>query len=146
MRVFIGADHRGFEAKNKLIEYLQSRNIRVEDMGDYKYEAEDDNPDFAQEVARAILQNPDEFLGIVICGSGVGVSISANRFHGVRCVLGFGTDQIKHARERDHVNVLALAADYFSEEELKKFVDTFLSEQPTEEERDLRRIKKMDAV
>jgi len=68
MTIFIGADHRGFELKNKLVEYLQNKNIRVEDLGNYEHDPEDDYPDFAQKVAQAVLQNPDNFLGIVICG------------------------------------------------------------------------------
>lgn len=112
MTIFIGADHRGFELKNKLIEYLQEKNIRVEDLGNYQYEPLDDNPDFAKKVAQAVLQNPHEFLGILICGSGVGVSITANRFKGIRCVLGFNENQVRHARENDHVNTLALPSEY----------------------------------
>lgn len=144
MTIFIGADHRGFEAKNLLMEYLQEKNIRVEDMGDYEYIQKDDYVDFSQKVAEAVLQNPSSFLGIVICGSGVGVSIAANRYHGIRCALGFGEDQIRHARQRDHVNMLALAADYFDAEELKKFADVFIETSPTHEAVDERRIKKIE--
>ncbi len=144
MTIFIGADHRGFELKNKLVEYIQEKNIRVEDLGAYEYNPEDDNPDFAQKVAQAVLQNPHEFLGIVICGSGVGVCIAANRFKGVRCGLGFNERQVKHARENDHVNVLALASDFFDFETAKNFVDIFLSSKPKQEEKYLRRLKKMD--
>jgi ribose 5-phosphate isomerase B len=146
MTIFIGADHRGFEAKNLLMEYLQEKNIRVEDMGDYEYIQKDDYVDFSQKVAEAVLQNPSSFLGIVICGSGVGVSIAANRYHGIRCALGFEEDQIRHARQRDHVNMLALAADYFDAEELKKFADVFIETSPTHEAVDERRIKKIEDV
>jgi len=153
MTIFIATDHRGFELKNKLIEYLQEKNIRVEDMGNYQYDPLDDYPDFAKKVAQAVLQNPKDFLGIVICGSGVGVSIVVNRFKGIRCGLGFSPHQVKHIRENDHINVLALASDYLKNDEkengkglawAKKLVDTFIETQPKMEEKYLRRIKKID--
>jgi len=153
MTIFIAADHRGFELKNKLIEYLQEKNIRVEDMGNYQYDPLDDYPDFAKKVAQAVLQNPKDFLGIVICGSGVGVSIVVNRFKGIRCGLGFSPDQVKHIRENDHINVLALASDYLKNDNgengkglelAKKLVDVFIETKPKIEEKYLRRIKKID--
>lgn len=145
MTIFIGTDHRGFELKNKLMEYLQEKNIRVEDMGAYEYDAEDDYPDFSMKVAKAVLQKPEGFYGIVICGSGVGVSIAANRFKGIRCVLGFDPEQVKHARENDHVNVLAIASEYADFEEAKAMIDAFLEGQPIMKDKYLRRAKKLDA-
>ncbi len=144
MTIFVGADHRGFELKNKLAEYLQEKNIRVEDLGAYELEPLDDNPDYAQKVAQAVLQRPEEFLGIVICGSGCGVSIAANRYKGIYCGLGFDENQIKHMRENDHINMLAIPSDYVDFEKAKKFVDIFLSTKPRLEEKYLRRIKKLD--
>ncbi len=144
MPIFIGADHRGFELKNKLIEYLQLKNIRVEDMGNYSFEPEDDYPDFAKKVAQAVLQNPKESLGIAICGSGVGVCIAANRLIGVRCALGFDIAQTQHARENDHANILSIPADSCNFEKAKQLVDVFLSSQPKTEAKYLRRVKKLD--
>lgn len=144
MTIFVGADHRGFDLKNLLIEYLHEKNIRIEDLGNYQLDPEDDYPDYAKKVAQAVLQNPEEFLGIVICGSGVGGCIAANRFKGIRSGLGFETDQVKHMRENDHVNVLALAADFLDPEAAKKLVDVFIETQPKKEQKYLRRIKKLD--
>jgi len=153
MTIFIAADHRGFDLKNKLIDYLHEKNIRVEDMGNYQHDPLDDYPDFAKKVAQAVLQNPKDFLGIVICSSGVGVSITVNRFKGIRCALGFAEDQVKHAKENNHINVLALASDYFKDEDeengwgfeqAKKLVDAFIETPPKMEEKYLRRIKKVD--
>ncbi len=146
MTIFIGCDHRGFDLKNSLIEYLHEKNIRIEDLGNYQLDPEDDFPDFAQKVAQAVLQNPDEFLGIVICGSGVGVAIAANRFKGIRSGLGFEEAQVKHIRENDHINVLALAADFLDPEAAKKLVDVFIETKPKEDQKYLRRIKKLDEV
>lgn len=144
MTIFIGADHRGFDLKNKLIEYLQEKNIRVQDLGNYQYDPVDDYVDYGQKVAEAVLQNPDEFFGIVICGSGVGVSIATNRNKGIRCVLGFNQDQIAHARQNDHVNILSIPSDFVDFELAKKFIDVFLATQPKQEEKYTRRVQKLD--
>lgn len=144
MTIFIGADHRGFELKNKLIEYLQSKNIRVEDLGAYEYSPLDDNPDYAKKVAQAILQNPQEFKGIGICGSGNGIAMAANRLKGVYCGLGFNEHQVKHLRENDHINMLALPSDYLDFDKAKKLVDIFLTAKPILEEKYIRRLEKTD--
>lgn len=144
MTIFIGADHRGFELKNKLIEYIQEKNIRIEDMGPMELDPNDDYPDAAQKVAQAVLQNPSDFLGIVICGSGVGVAIAANRFRGIRAGLGFNLDQVKHMRKNDQVNVLSIPSDFIDFEEAKRFIDIFLATDPLQDEKYLRRSKKLD--
>lgn len=146
MTIFISADHRGFDLKNRLIECLQEKNIRVEDLGNYQLDPLDDYPDFAQKVAEAVLQNPANFLGIVICGSGVGVCIAANRFKGILCGLGFDVNQIRHARENDHINLLAIPADYLDFEKVKKIVDAFLEGKPKPGEKYIRRVKKLDTA
>ena len=94
MRIFIGADHRGFELKDKIIDYLHEKNIRIEDLGSYEYQKDDDYPDFAKKVVEAVLQEPEERLGIVICGSGVGVSIVANRYKKIRCGVALNKEQV----------------------------------------------------
>ncbi len=144
MTIFIGADHRGYELKNELIEYLQEKNIRIEDMGNYEYDPQDDFPDYAKKVAQAVLQNPKEFLGIVICGSGVGVCIAANRFAGIFCGIGFNEHQVRHIRENNNINVLSLPSDYVDAETAKKLVDAFLSAKPKAEEKYVRRLKKVE--
>lgn len=144
MTIFIGADHRGFELKNKLVEYIQEKNIRVEDLGNFQSDPLDDYPDFAQKVAEAVLQNPQEFLGIGICGSGNGIAVSANRHKGIYCGLAFDEGQVKHMRENDHINMLALPSEYINFEKAKRLVDIFLNTQPLPKEKYLRRLKKLD--
>ncbi|NTU72995.1 RpiB/LacA/LacB family sugar-phosphate isomerase [Candidatus Roizmanbacteria bacterium] len=146
MTIFIGADHRGFEFKNQLVEYLQEKNIRVEDMGPYEYDAQDDYIDFASKVAKAIQTNPEEYRGIVICGSGIGVSITANRYPGVLCMLGFNDHQVEHGRANDHVNCLSLPADYITLDQAKKFIEIFLQTPGKTEEKYLRRVKKVNTI
>lgn len=142
--IFIGADHRGLELKNNLVEYLQEKNIRVEDLGAYENNPEDDFPDFAKPVAEAVLQNAESFLGIVICGSGVGVSISANRYPGIYCGLGFKKEQVQSAKAHDQMNILALPSDHLSSSEAREIVDTFIDTPFDRKPKYLRRLKKID--
>lgn len=146
MPVFIATDHRGFELKNKLVEYLQEKDIRIEDFGNYRLDPLDDHPDFAQKVAQAVQQNPQENLGIVICGSGIGVSIAVNRFKQIRCGLALNIQQVQHGRENDHTNILAIAADYTDFETAKKYIDVFLSARPKDDEKYVRRENKLDVI
>jgi ribose 5-phosphate isomerase B len=146
MTVFIASDHRGFELKNKILEYLHEKDVRTEDLGNYQYEPLDDYPDYARKVAQAVLQNPKEYLGIVICGSGVGVSIMVNRFTGIRCAIGFSLEQVEHARSNDHINVLAIPSDYVNSEKAETLIDTFLSAQPKPDAKYLNRIAKLDDI
>lgn len=145
MTIFIGADHRGFEMKNRLIEYLQEKNIRVEDLGAYEHNPEDDNTDYGRKVAQAVLQKPDEFLGILLCGSGVEISIAANRLKGIRCGLGFDENQIKHARENDNINILSIPSDFINLDKAKAIVDVFIATEAKKDEKYIRRVKKLDS-
>ena len=146
MPVFIAADHRGFELKNKLVEYLQDKDIRVEDFGNYRLDPLDDYPDFAQKVAQAVQQNAQENLGIVICGSAIGVSIAVNRFKQIRCGVAINIEQVQHGRENDHTNILAIASDYSDFETAKKYIDIFLSSEPIQDEKYIRRGHKIDSI
>ena len=144
MTIFIGADHRGFDLKNQIMEYLHEKNIRIEDLGAYEKKPLDDAADFGQKIAQAVLQNPDNHLGIVVCGSGCAVSISANRNKGIRCGVAMNISQAQHIRENDNANILSLASDYTNYEEAVKIVDAFLAATPKTDEKYLRRLKKLD--
>lgn len=146
MTIFVGADHRGFELKNKLVEYLHEQNMRVEDMGAYEQDSEDDYIDFARKVAEGILMKPQESMGLLVCGSGVGVCIGANRYKGIRAALAFDDKQVAHARTNDHVNVLCLPSEWVDFEKAKTFVDTFLSTSQNNAEKYNRRTKKLDQL
>jgi ribose 5-phosphate isomerase B len=144
MTIFIGADHRGYELKNQIMEYLHEKNIRIEDLGAYEHEPLDDAADFGKKVAQAVLQNLDNHLGIVVCGSGCAVSIAANRSKEIRCGVAMNVSQAQHIRENDAANVLALASDYTNYEEAIRIVDAFLAAAPKTEEKYMRRLKKLD--
>ncbi len=144
MHIFVGADHRGFQLKEALVQHLKGKGLAVTDSGNAHYDQNDDYPDFAHAVATEVLKNPKEHRGIVICGSGVGVSIVANRLKNVRCALGFDPTQVTHARAHDHINVLALPSDYVSDEDAKYIVDLFLNTPANTQERHVRRIRKIE--
>lgn len=144
MTIFIGADHRGFELKNKLMEYIQDKNIRVEDMGNYAHEPNDNFPEFGKKVAIGVSQKPEEFLGIAICGSGIGMSIATNRVKGVRAGLCSSIKQVEHGRTNDHMNVLCLAADYLTFDEAKDMVDAFINAPIKNDEKYIKRAQMLD--
>ncbi|KKU89334.1 MAG: Ribose 5-phosphate isomerase B [Candidatus Wolfebacteria bacterium GW2011_GWA2_47_9b] len=130
MIIYLGADHRGFALKEELKAFLFDRGYDVVDMGNEVEEEGDDYPDFAAAVADAVSNNPVEDRGIVICGSGVGVDIVANKFIDIRSALISNSDQAKAARNDDDANVLALAADFLDADTAKAIVDAFIETAP----------------
>lgn len=143
--IYLGADHRGYPLKEKIKAWLESQKIKFEDLGASQLDPNDDYPDFAHAVASKVATTTDAF-GILICGSGAGMDIVANRRRGVRSILGYDPYQVKMARANDDVNVLSLAADFISEEAAKKLILTFLKTPFSGEERHQRRIEKIDLV
>ena len=143
MIIFIGADHRGFALKEKLKQALSGEAYDVRDVGAERYIAEDDYPDYAEKVAEAVGKDPDGSRGILICGSGFGVDITANKFHGVRAALPMSPDHTYQARHDDDVNVLSLAADFTDEATALQIVKTFLATPFAKEERYRRRLDKI---
>lgn len=143
MNIYIGADHRGFDMKSRLVAELKSSGYTVIDVGASSLIAGDDYPDFARAVAENVAQDPAGRRGIVICGSGFGVDIAANKVKGVRAALAMSPDHISQGRHDDDVNVLALAADFISSEDASKMVKVFLITPFAKEERYVRRLWKI---
>jgi ribose 5-phosphate isomerase B len=126
MTIYIGSDHAGFELKKHLIELLQQQDgQQIEDFGTYSLESVD-YPDFAQQVAQAVLKDPHG-MGLVICGTGIGVSIAANRFKGIRCALCHDVVTAKLARQHNNANILALGARMLTPEQSIAIVETFFA-------------------
>lgn len=128
MKIFIGADHRGFELKEKIAKWLFEAKYEFEDMGADHLDPNDDYTTYAQKVASMVggPHSAEASRGILICGSGVGVDVVANKFDGVRASIGKNPEQVKAGRNDDDMNILVLAADFTKEEEAKKMVKTFL--------------------
>lgn len=142
MKVFIGADHRGFELKNKLVVWLNSNNYQSEDCGAHEYESTDDYPDFAKAVGEKVSSSEGS-RGIVICGGGSGVVIVANKINGIRSALALNSKQVEAGRADDDINVLGLASDFVSEQEAIELAETFLKTKYDPSERHQRRIDKI---
>lgn len=145
MTVYIGADHRGFELKQHLVEWLRQQGRTVEDCGNPVLDPHDDFVDFAAQVGRKVAANPDS-LGIVICGSGAGVVMAANKIAGIRCSLALNEDAARHARLHEKMNVLALASDYQSVPDAQAYVEAFLSAEYVPVARFERRLAKLAAL
>ncbi len=128
MKLFIASDHAGFALKQRIIAHLHATfsHISVTDLGTHNAAISVDYPDYGFKVANSITADA---LGIVICGSGIGISIAANRVAGVRCALCTSAEMAQLAREHNDANVLALGARIISEEVALACVDIFLSTQ-----------------
>ncbi|MBO7664718.1 RpiB/LacA/LacB family sugar-phosphate isomerase [Candidatus Saccharibacteria bacterium] len=141
--IYIGADHRGFEMKNNIFKFLRSSGLAVEDVGAYNLDPKDDYNDFAVTVARNVRRNK-EACGILICGSGIGMSIQANRFKGVRATAATDSRLVKVSREHNNANVLCLSADVSTEEQMRELIKIFLTTKFKTEPRYIHRNVRLD--
>jgi len=145
MRIAIGADHGGFSLKKEIIERLKATGHVVLDLGAHSFDPGDDYPDFTIPVGEAV-QKGDVERGIVICGSGVGASVAANKLQGVRAGLCHDTYSAHQGVEHDDMNILCLGARIIGPELAWELVSSFLSAKFTGEERHRRRLAKVEAL
>lgn len=142
--VYLGADHRGFKLKQKLKAFLQEAKIDFQDLGAMAFVEEDDYPIYAEHVAKAVASKGG--LGILICGSGHGVTIAANKVRGARAVLAENEKSVKEARNDDNANILCLHGDKLDSWKMNKLVLTFINTPFEEEERFLRRLREIERI
>ena len=140
IKIAIGSDHAGFELKQIIVEHLSSRNVDFVDFGTYNLDSVD-YPDFAKRVADEV-SNKDLVMGILVCGSGQGMAMTANRYKDVRAAICHNSDVAKVTREHNDANILCLGSRFIEEAEALKCVDVFLSTD-FEGERHLKRINKI---
>ena len=141
--IFIASDHQGFELKNTLRDWMKKNGYSVTDFGPETINSEDDYPDYGIKVATAVAENPKNGLGIVICASGVGMAVAADKVKGVRASLIHDPRIAKAAREDDNINVLALGAKFISASEAIEVVKVWLETPFSEAERHIRRLSKI---
>jgi ribose 5-phosphate isomerase B len=143
--IYLGADHRGFELKEKIKEWLSSQGLEFEDLGNAVYDEDDDYPDFASQVARRVAEDPKVNRGILLCGSGIGVDVVANKIQGVRSALVWNDDKalVQQSRLHDGSNVLSLPADHLSGKQALSIIKIWLETSDPSEVRHLRRIEKI---
>lgn len=146
MIIYIGADHRGFYLKETLKQALKGDGYEVIDLGNAENDEHDDYPDFGAAVAEKVAGTGSEVRGILICSSGVGVDIVANKFDGVRSALAISPAHIRAARNDDDVNVLSLGSDFVKPEDALEIARTFLATPFEGEERRIRRLKKITDI
>jgi len=144
--IYLGADHRGYNLKEALKIYLKELGYDFDDLGALEIKFDDDYSDYAILVAQKVSQNPKENIGILICGSGVGVDIVANKFKGVRSAFLFDTQQARMSRNDDDTNVLSLSADFTDENLAKEILKIWLETPFSRLERHVRRLTKIKEI
>jgi ribose 5-phosphate isomerase B len=146
MVLYIGADHKGFELKEGLKRFLAEKGYQVEDCGNTSRAEGDDYPIFARAVAQKVIINYENSRGVLICGSGVGMEIAANKFKKIRAGLVMNPNHAFDVRNDDDTNVLVLAADYTPLETAKKILITWLETPFSRDPRHIERLKKIDLI
>lgn len=141
MVIYIGADHRGFELKQYLINFLKGEGYAVADEGSAAYDESDDYPPIAARVAEKVSVDYEGSRGVLICGSGVGMDVVANKFANVRAALAGTPDQAFDSRNEDDANILCLGANYLDAAAARQIVLTWLTTPFSKEPRYARRLK-----
>jgi ribose 5-phosphate isomerase B len=145
MKISIGADHAGYDMKQQLIEYVRKLGHQVHDVGTFEPGKPDDYPDYAVLVAQDIRSGAAE-RGILVCGSGVGVSVAANKFKGIRAAMCHDHYSAHQGVEHDDMNVLVLGARIIGPMTAEDATAAFLNAQFSGEERHLRRLNKVKGI
>lgn len=152
--IYLGADHRGYELKEKLKPWLEQLGYQYEDCGALEYDKDDDYPDFAKLVGEKVAQFQRGLTsnlevkpqGILICGSGIGIAVAANKIKGIRAGTAINPEQIAVAVNDEDLNVLAIPANYLDEETTKEIIKSFLETKFSGEERHQRRLEKIKEI
>jgi RpiB/LacA/LacB family sugar-phosphate isomerase len=150
--IFIASDHGGFELKEKVEFHYDVENkdqdaaeVKIIDMGPEQLDPEDDYPQYAFALSERLLDayasGDKSALGVLICRSGNGMAIAANKVSGIRAALCFSVEHARKAREHDHANVLVLDADYLGDEEHFAIIHAFIHSRPSTDERHRRRVQ-----
>lgn len=142
MNIALGADHGGFALKQAVADEIHKLGHTIVDCGAYTYDARDDYPDYARAVGVAI-QRGDAERGILVCGSGVGVSVAATKMRGIRAALCHDTYSARQGVEHDNMNVLCLGARVIGDELARELVRAFLTARFDANERYQRRLNKV---
>ena len=142
MVIAVGSDHAGFELKEKLAEHLKERGFTVLNMGTDS-DLSCDYPDYAQKVAKAVVDK-DAQLGLLVCWTGIGMSIAANKVRGIRAAVLSDEFSAEATRSHNDANILCLGARVVDEERAKKLLDIFLDTPFSNEEKHIRRINKIE--
>ena len=147
-KIYLGSDHAGFQLKEKIKKWLDKKNIAYEDLGNFRYDKNDDYPDYAKKVAQKVVK--DKTFGILVCGSAEGMCIAANKVSGIRAVAPYSEIITKLAREHNDANIMCLSGGgtlkpikSMSIQKTVKLIDTFLGTRFSKVKRHQRRLSKI---
>jgi len=143
--IYIGADHRGYKLKKKISKWMFEKKIDFEDMGAQRLDSKDDYTKYAEKVASMVASSKNS-KGILICGSGVGVDVVANKFDGVRASIGKTPKQIEAGRKDDNMNILVIAADFTKQEEAREMMKSFIDTKFSGKARHKRRLREVERI
>ncbi len=147
MKIFLGSDHAGFDLKNKIFAYLTKKEYDVEDIGAKQLDAKDDYPQFAYEATTKVIGSTDgDPRAILVCGSGQGMAMAANRIGGIRAAVVWDDEVAKETREDNDSNVLSLPARSLDEEQAISIIETWLQTEFSNAPRHKRRIDEIDDI
>ncbi len=142
--IYLGGDHAGFELKEKIKTYLTELGEKFQDLGPSQFDPEDDFPDYAVSAAKKVSEKDEK--GLLICGTGQGTALAANKIKGIRAYTAWDEYTTKHARENGDANILALGARTIDSEKAKKLVKIFLETPFLAKEKYIRRVKKISQL
>ena len=142
--VVIGSDHAGVKLRDKIVKWLTDKKVEFEDYGSFDAKSGDDYPDFAFEVGERVSKGRGKFIGILICDTGVGMSIAVNKVKGIRGALVESEFSAKRAREHNNSNVLCLGSESVSSAKAIEIVEKFLKTDKSKEGRHGRRVRKIE--
>ena len=145
MKIFLGADHRGYKLKEHIARWLYELNYEFEVLGAESLDPNDDYSKYASEVASLVAKSPGS-KGVLLCGSGVGVDVVANKFDDVRSSIGKSVLQVKAGRSDDDMNILVIASDFTTEKEAKGMLIAFLETKFDGAERHKRRLEDIEKI
>lgn len=140
-KIYIGADHAGFELKEKIKKWWEKEGIPYIDIGAHEFNPEDDYPDFAEIVAKKVAQT--ESLGILICGSAQGMCIAANKIKGARAVIPSSLKEVRLTRQHNNANIICLSGWFNNFHKARKMIKCFLTTSFSAEPKHVRRVKKI---
>ncbi|MFH1671399.1 MAG: ribose 5-phosphate isomerase B [Candidatus Portnoybacteria bacterium] len=140
--IYLGSDHAGFHLKEEIKKYLKELGREYQDLGNKEIDPQDDYPDYALEVARKVVETKSR--GILICATGIGMCITANKVKGVRAAVVWDEFTALSSREHNNANILCLAGKVLDVETAKKIVQIWLETEFSEEERHVRRLRKIE--
>lgn len=144
--IYLGADHGGFELKEKIKLWLTEWGMAYEDCGNEKYDASDDYPAFAFAVAKKVAKDSERNKGVLACRSAAGMVIAANKVKGIRAVSVFDEESAKHSRTNNDANVVALSGDWLKDDKAKNVLNVWLQTDFSHEERHMKRIEDIKTI